>query len=144
MTATHHNHHPIGACSMTTTTPALEGAALLLHLVDRCERGVALAEEYRVLRDGIRQLGGVAYDQHGDLYRDRFRAQMEAAADLIAENDRLRRERNSWQKGHETAEAQLVHERRKNARLERKVRDLEAHLTIAHQNVRAMRDGGTP
>lgn len=48
---------------MTTTTPAPPLALPeLLHLVDRAERGVALAGEYLLLRDGIRALAAPQAD----------------------------------------------------------------------------------
>ena len=43
----------------------------------------AQLRELDELRDALRELKALAFDQHGTAYRDRFDAQMEAAAELL-------------------------------------------------------------
>jgi chromosome segregation ATPase len=100
------------------------GAALY---VDQVNARIAMLENVVTVYDGI----------HGE--RDRYhlawlsarrRAADEAnfgmeALDLkAAEIARLTSDRNAWQRGHETAESQLVYERRDNARLRAELADL--------------------
>jgi chromosome segregation ATPase len=93
------------------------GAALY---VDQVNARIAMLENVVTAYDGT----------HGE--RDRYRLAWLSARRRAAEEsvmaqeavDWLRNERDMWRSGHETAEAQLVWERRENARLRAELDDL--------------------